>query len=178
MGRNFDGWNKKEVIVSDLTYVKVGGKWCYICVLIDLFNREIIGWSIGENKTADLVLLAFAMAKIDWRRVLIFYTDRGMEFCAKSIDDFLVEKGIIRSLSRPGTPIDNAIAESFYKTLKTEFIKKQDFCTLKNLDVLFRDYVHWFNNIRPHSKNNGMSPVKYREQFSAITLKKNCLVFC
>ena len=77
MGRNFDGWNKKEVIVSDLTYVKVGGKWCYICVLIDLFNREIIGWSIGENKTADLVLLAFAMAKIDWRRVLIFYTDRG-----------------------------------------------------------------------------------------------------
>lgn len=92
VGRNFDGWNKKEVIVSDLTYVKVVGKRCHICVLIDLFNREIIGWSIGENKTADLVLLAFAMAKIDWRRVLIFHTERGMEFCAKSIDTFLLKK--------------------------------------------------------------------------------------
>ena len=57
-GREFSGWNENEVIVSDLTYVKVQGQWCYICVLIDLFNREIAGWSVGRNKTPDLVLHA------------------------------------------------------------------------------------------------------------------------
>lgn len=60
LGRNFSGWGEKEVIVSDLTYVKVGGKWCYVCALIDLAGREVVGWSAGRNKTADFVMLAFA----------------------------------------------------------------------------------------------------------------------
>ena len=172
LDRNFSGWLEKEGIVSDLTYVKVNGKWCYICALIDLFNREIVGWSVGENKTADLVLLAFAMAGIDWRKVMIFHTDRGMEFCAAKIDEFLNKHGIIRSLSRPGTPIDNAVSESFYKTVKKEFVKKREFPSLENLKLLFRDWVHWYNNIRFHSANNNMSPVNYRKIFNATPLKK------
>ena len=59
LGRDFSGWNEKEVLVSDLTYVKVDGKWCYICVLIDLFNREVVGWSVGENKTAEFLNLIY-----------------------------------------------------------------------------------------------------------------------
>ena len=172
LDRNFSGWGEKEVIVSDLTYVKVNGKWCYICALIDLFNREIIGWSVGENKTADLVLLAFAMAGIDWRKVMIFHTDRGMEFCAAKIDEFLNKHGIIRSLSRPGTPIDNAVSESFYKTVKKEFVKKREFPSLENLKLLFRDWVHWYNNIRFHSANGNKSPVTYRLENNAAPLKK------
>ena len=172
LDRNFSGWLEKEVIVSDLTYVKVNGKWCYICALIDLFNREIIGWSVGENKTADLVLLAFAMAGIDWRKVMIFHTDRGMEFCAAKIDEFLNKHGIIRSLSRPGTPIDNAVSESFYKTVKKEFVKKREFPSLENLKLLFRDWVHWYNNIRFHSANSNKSPVTYRLENNAAPLKK------
>ena len=172
LDRNFSGWGEKEVIVSDLTYVKVNGKWCYICALIDLFNREIIGWSVGENKTADLVLLAFAMAGIDWRKVMIFHTDRGMEFCAAKIDEFLNKHGIIRSLSRPGTPIDNAVSESFYKTVKKEFVKKREFPSLENLKLLFSDWVHWYNNIRFHSANGNKSPVTYRLENNAAPLKK------
>lgn len=172
LDRNFSGWLEKEVIVSDLTYVKVNGKWCYICALIDLFNREIVGWSVGENKTADLVLLAFAMAGIDWRKVMIFHTDRGMEFCAAKIDEFLNKHGIIRSLSRPGTPIDNAVSESFYKTVKKEFVKKREFPSLENLKLLFRDWVHWYNNIRFHSANGNKSPVTYRLENNAAPLKK------
>ena len=172
LDRCFSDWGEKEVIISDLTYVRVDGKWCYICVLIDLFNREVIGWSVGEYKTADLVLIAFAMAKIDWRRVMIFHTDRGMEFCAGKIDDFLNMHGIIRSLSRPGTPIDNAVAESFYKTVKKEFVRKMEFSTLENLKLLFGDWVHWYNNCRFHSANGNKTPVTYRLENNVAPLKK------
>lgn len=162
LGRQFSHWNEKEVIVSDLTYVRVNDKWCYICVLIDLFNREVIGWSVGEHKSSELVLLALMNFGIDWRKVMIFHTDRGMEFCSNQIDSFLEQNGIIRSLSRPGTPIDNAVSESFYKTLKKEFVKGQSFSSLKMLRTLFGDWVHWYNNIRPHSANGSFTPVEFR----------------
>ena len=172
LGRNFSGWSEKEVIVSDLTYVTVAGKWCYTCALIDLFNREVVGCSVGENKTAELVLLAFAQSRIDWRRVMIFHTDRGMEFCATKIDEFLKKYGIIRSLSRPGTPIDNAVSESFYKTVKKEFVKKREFPSLENLRLLFGDWVHWYNNIRFHSANENKPPIVFRQEFYKVAPKK------
>jgi putative transposase len=108
-------------------YVKPGTRKsdCNKADISNLLGREIVGWSVSENKTADLVLLAFAMTGIDFREVLIFHTDRGMEFCAERIDLFLKRFGNIRSLSRPGTPIDNAVAESFYGTIKTEFVKNR-----------------------------------------------------
>ena len=171
LDRKFSGWSEKEVIVSDLTYVKVSGRWCYICVLIDLFNREVVGWSVGGNKTVDLVLHAFAAADVDWKRTMIFHTDRGMEFCAGKIDEFLDTHGIIRSLSRPGTPIDNAVSESFFKTVKKEFVRKREFPSLKNLEILFRDWVHWYNHIRSHSANDYKSPVHYRREQLAAPLK-------
>ena len=172
LGREFSGWHENEVIVSDLTYVKVQGQWCYICVLMDLFNREIVGWSVGRNKTPDLVLQAFENAGIDFRKVMIFHSDRGMEFCAGRIDDFLGKHGIIRSLSRPGTPVDNAVAESFYKTVKEEFVRGRDVPSMENLALLFGDWVHWYNNIRFHSANDGLSPVDFRKQLYTAPLKK------
>lgn len=172
LGSRFAGWGENEVIVSDLTYVKVCGRWCYVCVLIDLFNREVVGWSVGRNKTADLVLAAFNNAGIDLGRVMILHTDRGMEFCAEEIDNFLNSHGIIRSLSRPGTPTDNAVAESFYKTVKKEFVRGRDFLSLENLRLLFGDWVHWYNFFRFHSANGGLPPVAFRKQFCLPPLKK------
>ena len=172
LGSRFAGWGENEVIVSDLTYVKVCGRWCYVCVLIDLFNREVVGWSVGRNKTADLVLAAFNNAGIDLGRVMILHTDRGMEFCAEAIDDFLNSHGIIRSLSRPGTPTDNAVAESFFKTVKKEFVRGRDFLSLENLRLLFGDWVHWYNFFRFHSANGGLPPVAFRKQFCLPPLKK------
>lgn len=162
IGREFNCWNRNEVIVSDLTYVRVNGEWNYICVLIDLFNREIVGWSVGRNKTSSLVMSAFSNANIDFNRVMIFHTDRGLEFCNKHIDDFILRYGIIRSLSHKGTPYDNAVAESTYKIIKTEFVKQESFKSLEMLRLCFGDYVHWFNCCRIHSSLNYMAPVEYR----------------
>ena len=162
IGREFNCWNRNEVIVSDLTYVRVNGEWNYICVLIDLFNREIVGWSVGRNKTSSLVMSAFSNANIDFNRVMIFHTDRGLEFCNRHIDDLILRYGIIRSLSRKGTPYDNAVAESTYKIIKTEFVKQESFKSLEMLRLCFGDYVHWFNCCRIHSSLNYMAPVEYR----------------
>lgn len=89
LNREFDNREELEVVVSDLTYVRVGQKWHYICVLIDLFNREIIGHSSGPNKTSDLVTRASRSVRTNLHRLKLFHTDRGSEFKNKSIDEAL-----------------------------------------------------------------------------------------
>lgn len=149
--------------------MKVGKKWHYICVFIDLFNRELTGWSADPHKTPELVKQAFENASIDFDKVMIFHTDRGLEFKNETIDKFLDEHGIIRSLSRKGTPRDNAVCESTYHIIKTEFVKNRDFESLERLKLEFGDYVHWFNNCRIHSSLDYMSPAEYKK---AVHLKK------
>lgn len=97
----------KRVVVSDLTYVKVKNRWHYICIFVDLFNREIIGSSVGPNK--DAVSRAFASVQGDLRQIQLFHTDRGREFKNKLIDETLTAFNIDRSLSMKGCPYDNAV---------------------------------------------------------------------
>lgn len=139
-----------EVLVSDLTCVKVSGKWHYICVFIDLFNREIVGHSAGSNKDRHLVSSALSTIKHDLRQVQMFHTDRGKEFDNHLIDDVLDTFGIQRSLRMKGCPYDNAVAETTFKSLKTEFIRQYHFISIQQLKIELFDYVNWYNNIRPH----------------------------
>ncbi|MRJ46477.1 IS3 family transposase [Fundicoccus ignavus] len=165
--REFDEKDELEVVVSDLTYVRVGRRWHYICVLVDLFNREIIGYSAGPHKTAELVKRAFASVPYNLNRLKLFHTDRGSEFKNKSIDQSLEAFGIERSLSVKGTPYDNAVAESTFKTLKTEFIFGEHFETQEGLDLGLFDYVNWYNNVRIHGSLGYMTP-KENKKFKAI----------
>src|SRR5699024_10061147 len=109
LDREFSQDQGLKVVVSDLTYVRVAQKWHYICVLLDLYNREIIGYSAGPNKTATLVQRAFASVPYNLNRLELFYTDRGSEFKNQLIDDALNAFSIERSLSEKGTPYDNAL---------------------------------------------------------------------
>ena len=120
VNRQFDNRSRLEVVVSDLTYVRVRNAWNYICVIIDLHNREIIGWSVGKHKDAGLVKLAFARVKTDLRNITVFHTDRGSEFKNRAIDGLIQAFGIQRSLSAKGTPYDNAVNEATYHIIKTE----------------------------------------------------------
>lgn len=168
LNREFDEKDELEVIVSDLTYVRVGQRWHYICILIDLFNREIIGYSAGPHKTAELVTQAFASVKYNLYRLKIFHTDRGSEFKNKSIDKALKAFDIERSLSTKGTPYDNAVAEATFKILKTEFINGEYFETQADLDLGLFDYVNWYNNVRIHGSLGYLTPKAYKEQIKAI----------
>lgn len=167
--REFQVDEEMSVLVSDLTYVKVGNHWNYVCFLIDLYNREIVGHSAGKRKDAALVQRAFATVKRPLGDVKLFHTDRGSEFKNVEIDELLGKHQIKRSLSHKGNPYDNAVAEATFKILKTELINETHFLTLKQLDLELFDYVNWYNNIRSHSILGYLSPVAYRN----LALKKS-----
>ncbi|WP_416150693.1 IS3 family transposase [Salipaludibacillus sp. HK11] len=162
LNREFEQDQELKVIVSDLTYVRVQQKWHYICVLVDLYNREIIGYSAGSHKSAELVQRAFASVKYNLHRLELFHTDRGSEFKNKLIDQALKTFDIKRSLSEKGTPHDNAVAEATFKTIKTEFVRGAVFANQHELDLELFDYVHWFNNIRIHGSLDYLTPTEYK----------------
>lgn len=160
--RNFTEKAKYEVIVSDLTYVRVGNEWNYICILLDLYNREIIGYSCGKHKDAKLVYKAFAKVKTNLNNFSIFHTDRGCEFKNHLIDDLLKQFNIKRSLSAKGCPYDNAVAEAQFKIIKTEFVRLRRFQSLEQLELELQAYVYWFNNKRIHSTLGYKSPAEFK----------------
>lgn len=164
LDRKFNNKKPLEVLISDLTYVDINGKWHYICLLIDLYNREIVGYSAGKEKDGELVRAAWLTIKEDIRNVSFFHTDRGGEFKNEEIDKILKLAKIERSLSRPGKPIDNAVCESMYDIVKTEFIFEEIFANLEDLKHKLSAWVWWYNNERIHSSLNYKTPVECRLQ--------------
>jgi len=162
--RKFNQEEPYAVVVSDLTYVRVAGKWNYVCLFVDLFNREIIGYSCGARKNAALVYKAIASISVRLDRIQMFHTDRGREFDNKLISKALETFGISRSLSNKGCPYDNAVAEATYKIFKTEFANQTHFQSLKQLALELSDYVHWFNHHRIHGTLEYRTPVEARTQ--------------
>jgi transposase InsO family protein len=166
--RQFSNREQMEIVVSDLTYVRVNGKWNYVCLILDLHNREIIGYSAGPNKDTILVYQAFATINNNLNKISIFHTDRGNEFKNNIIEGILETFNIKRSLSKKGCPYDNAVAEATFKTFKIEFVYPNYFESLEQLKLELYDYVNWFNNIRLHSSLGYVSPITYKK----INLKK------
>lgn len=114
LNRAFDYQAKLAVVVSDLTYVRVNGKWNYVCLLVNLFNREIIGHNAAESKPAELVYKALSSISRPLHLIETFHTDRGSEFKNQLMDDVLETFGMQRSLSMKGCPYDNAVAEAVH----------------------------------------------------------------
>jgi len=151
------------VVVGDLSYVRVDGKWNYVCLFVDLFNREIIGHSCGARKTAQLVYEAIASISVRLDRIQMFHTDRGSEFDNKLISEALDTFEIQRSLSNKGCPYDNAVAEATFKIFKTEFARRKHFQNLNELKLELDDYIHWFNHHRIHGTLGYRTPVEARK---------------
>jgi putative transposase len=162
--RNFSQDEPYAVVVSDLTYVRVAGKWHYVCLFVDLFNREIIGFSSGPRKTAALVYQAIASISVRLDRIRMFHTDRGKEFDNTLISQALQIFGIKRSLSKKGCPYDNAVAEATFKVFKTEFANHAHFLSSDQLALELSDYVHWFNHHRIHGTLEYLTPVEARRR--------------
>ena len=166
VNREFDNRKNLEVVVSDLTYVNVDGKWNYICLILDLFNREIVGYAAGRKKDAALVYKALARINEPLDSIEIFHTDRGSEFKNRLIDDLLRGFNIKRSLSKKGCPYDNAVAEATYKIIKTEFAFNKIFTGLKELELELFEYINWYNNKRIHGSLNYLTPIEYKIMMS------------
>ena len=162
LNREFEQEEERAVVVSDLTYVRVNQKWNYVCLFVDLFNREIIGYSAGPDKDAQLVYRALSSIPGNLEHINLFHTDRGNEFKNKLIDAALETFKIKRSLRVKGCPYDNAVAEATFKIFKTEFVKGRHFNCLKELELELMDYIYWYNLIRIHGTLGYKSPIQYK----------------
>ncbi|MFQ0971165.1 IS3 family transposase [Gilliamella sp. BG1] len=162
LNREFDIGQPRNILVTDLTYVRVKQRWHYLCVIVDISNREIVGRSAGRHKTAALVMQAMSQIPMNLQTIELFHSDRGKEFDNHLIDECLTAFGIKQSLSRKGCPYDNAIAESTFKAVKTEFVSNTIFDSLAQLKLEFNHYVDWFNYNRIHSTLNYQSPIEYK----------------
>ena len=164
LDRGFDGYAPHTHPASDLTYVRVGGDWAYVCLLVDLANRGIVGHSAGWTRDASLVLGAFATLDFPLTDVQVFHTDRGGEFDNTRIDELLDVFDIKRSLSRKGNPYDNAVVESTNRLLKKELVYRNHYTTIEQLRHDPDDYVWWSDNRRLHSALGYRSPKEFTEQ--------------
>ena len=147
-----------------MTYIRVGKQWLYLVVILDIYSRRIVGWSLGEKKDSALVMSALRLAtrKRKPQPGLLFHTDRGNEFISFELREKMKAMGIERSMSRPYKSIDNAEVESFFQKLKGEYLQGKEYKTKKQLrrDVAY--YVNLFyNKTRLHSSLGYVSPVQF-----------------
>jgi transposase InsO family protein len=163
VNQEFDGRSEREVLVSDTSYFKIDGKWHYLCIMLDLCGRFLEGFAASQSKDAHLAHKAILSIKGDLRDIGIFHSDKGSEFLNKLIDRALRAFDIKRSTSGKGNVFDNSVAESMFKTIKTEFIEGKTFKCLYDFNNQFSNWVKWYNFRRFHSSLDYLTPDEYRD---------------
>jgi putative transposase len=168
----FETSEPNKVWVGDITYIKTVIGYVYLAIIIDLFNREVVGYSISKNINTELVCAALgnAIARTGLKRLcgLIFHSDRGTQYSSKLFQSMLEKNGIIGSMSRPSCPYDNACSESFFSLAKRERIYRKEYIGLDDVKRDMFQYIELFyNRKRIHSKLGYMSPVEYRLAMAA-----------
>ena len=157
--------------MGDITYIPTQEGWLYLAVVIDLFSRQVVGWAMDAHMKASLVNQALRMAI--WTREpsrgLLWHTDKGSQYASDSHQLLLKEHGIIHSMSRKGNCCDNAVAESFFHTLKVELIHQHTFKTRQEAKQAIFEYIEvFYNRIRFHSANDYLSPVEFEKLKIAV----------
>ena len=171
LNREFTVQRPDTVYVGDITYLPTGEGWLYLAVVLDLCSRAVVGWSMANHLRAELVNRALMMAACQRQPAagLIMHTDRGSQYGADSYRQLLAQHGIQPSMSRKGNCWDNAVAESFFHTLKTELIYLEDFDTHEHAQTAVFEYIEvFYNRQRCHSANGYLAPLAYEQ-----TLKTN-----
>lgn len=171
LNRQFKADRTGQVWVSDITYIWTDQGWLYLTIIMDLADRKVIGWSLSNSLKVDqTVIPAWRMAVINRpiEHELIFHSDRGVQYACSAFASFLeTHKKVSRSMSRKGDCWDNAVAESFFKTIKSELIYQNKFSTWHQAKIAIFEYIEiWYNRKRKHSALGYLSPMEYEKQLS------------
>ena len=169
LNRQFNPAGPNVAWVTDITMIRTYEGWLYLAVVVDLYSRQVVGWSMQSRIQADLVLKALLMAV--WRRKpnpgLVMHSDQGSQYTGHDWQNFIQAHGMVCSMSRRGNCHDNAVAESFFQLLKRERIKRRIYATRVEARADVFDYIEMFYNTRRrHGYNGGLSPVKFEQRDS------------
>jgi transposase InsO family protein len=157
--------------VTDITYLWTNEGWCYLAVILDLFSRAVVGWAIDANLLTSLPLRALEMALLRRRPEpgLLHHSDRGCQYTSSEYLDVLYRHGIKVSMSRRGNCWDNAVAESFFATLKTELIDDRIWQTRLEVRSAIFEYIEvFYNRQRLHSSLGYKTPLETETQYAAL----------
>jgi len=171
--RDFTVSELGKVWVSDITYIRVNNSFVYLTTVIDLADRMVVGWSLSDNMTDKTTTIAAFNKAIKNRPVcsgLMFHSDRGSQYASIEFRKLLAKENCIQSMSRKGDCWDNAVAESFFKTIKTESLYRYKFENINEVYSVIFDYIDgWYNTKRIHTTLGGYSP----REWAKILIAKN-----
>ena len=170
LDRQFQADAPNQKWVTDFTYIWTAEGWLYVAAVLDLYSRRIVGWSMHDSMTSQLVADALMMAV--WRRgkpvALLHHSDQGSQYTSEHFQQLLKEQGITCSMSRAGEVWDNSAMESFFSSLKTERTARKVYRTREQARADVFDYVErFYNSTRRHSTLGYVSPVQYEEALKA-----------
>ena len=172
INRKFRVGQKNRIWTSDITYLWTREGWLYLAVVMDLNSRKIVGWSTGINLSAGLVERAIRMA-LNHRRpdsMVIFHSDRGSQYTSSLVRETFRKSGAVQSMSSTGNRYDNAVTESFFHTLKTEWTNWESYQTREEAKSSIFEFIEiFYNRKRLHSTLNYLSPVEFEEKYMEIT---------
>lgn len=168
--RDFTAQSPNKAWVSDITYIWTREGWLYLTVFIDLFSRVVVGWSTSASLGHEMVVKALKRAI--WRRRpsagLIIHSDRGVQYACSGFGEIVQQHGFLQSMSRKGDCWDNAVAESFFKTIKTELVYQTSFLTRDQAEKEIFEYIEsYYNSLRRHSTLAYKTPVEYERMKKA-----------
>jgi transposase InsO family protein len=169
LDRDFTATAPNQKWVCDLTYLWTEQGWLYLSVVMDLFSRRVVGWSMSEDLKARGVAQALEMAIVRRKPQagLLHHSDRGVQYACGLYQDLLADHGITASMSRPGNCYDNAVAESFFGTLKTELVHREQYRTREEArSSVFKWIECWYNRRRRHSSLGYLSPEAFEAQIN------------
>jgi putative transposase len=171
LNRNFSATAPNQKWVSDITYIWTDEGWLYLATVIDLYSRAVIGWSIQPTMNRELVRDALMMAL--WRRGfprgVLCHSDRGSQYCSDDYQKMLKTYGLICSMSRKGNCWDNAVAESFFHSIKTEMIYTERYATRTIAKQSVFQYIEvYYNRVRRHSAIGSIAPAVFESQYKIV----------
>ena len=175
MERNFSLEAPNRVWSSDITYIGTDEGWLYLVAVIDLYSRQVVGWSMKEHMQASLVSDALRMAWFRRRPEpgLIFHSDRGSQYCSHEFQNALKEYGMKSSMSRKGDCWDNAPTESLWGRLKVGRLYGRRFATRRDAMDEVMDWLTFYNHRRLHSSLGYVSPMTFEQRWTAAQQQTN-----
>jgi putative transposase len=177
LDRNFTVATPNQVWVGDITYIPTDEGWLFLAVVLDLFSRQVVGWSMRADMGRELVIDALDMAlfrrspnsKTRPKTELIFHSDQGSQYASYEFNSMLKECGITPSMSRKGNCWDNACSETLFGSLKVERLHGEHFETLRQAKDEALDWLLWYNQTRLHSTLNYVSPTQFEQDWNRST---------